>query len=61
MRPEDAKTRESLAMQALRVFAMVGLNGLEPSTSTMSTWHSNQLSYNPEQTIVYTIPAQNAS
>ena len=27
---------------------MVGLTGLEPVTPTMSTWYSNQLSYNPE-------------
>ena len=26
----------------------MGLTGLEPVTPTMSTWYSNQLSYNPE-------------
>ena len=27
---------------------LVELTGLEPVTPTMSTWYSNQLSYNPE-------------
>lgn len=30
---------------------LVGLVGLEPMTPTMSTWCSNQLSYNPMQCV----------
>ncbi len=28
-------------------YFMAGLTGLEPATSSVTGWHSNQLSYNP--------------
>ena len=39
---------------------MVGLVGLEPMTSTMSTWRSNQLSYNPLRHLIIHILKKNA-
>lgn len=44
-RPERSTNEKSTQTGA---FQLVGLVGLEPMTPTMSTWCSNQLSYNPE-------------
>ena len=40
--------QKALRTNILKASLLVGLTGLEPVTPTMSTWYSNQLSYNPE-------------
>ena len=40
--------QKALRINTLKASLLVGLTGLEPVTPTMSTWYSNQLSYNPE-------------
>ncbi len=40
---------------------MVGVNGLEPSTPTMSRWCSNQLSYTPKMCVILAEFLDNAS
>ena len=39
--------KSNLYISQLFLFSLVGLNGLEPSTSRLSGVRSNQLSYNP--------------
>ena len=45
--------KSNLYISQLFLFSLVGLNGLEPSTSRLSGVRSNQLSYNPLHTVLY--------
>ena len=44
-------------------FIMAGLTGLEPATSSVTGWHSNQLSYNPKTSsqFNYAVMSHNAA
>ena len=46
-RTEKAKPRNLFVTRLIKGKKMVGVVELESTTSTMSTWRSNQLSYTP--------------